>query len=113
MSAELVKVLAVPVVQVREGGRVVREVEGVPRPCYGAADLVALWDEAEAMVAQQNAHGNGGAMREDDNGADDGMTEDEHEALHANDPAEAADPLVEPDHPDTTPDDEEGGRGGA
>lgn len=51
---ELVKVVGVPVVAVREDGRVVQEVEGVPRPCYGADQLVALWDDAAAEVERQN-----------------------------------------------------------
>ena len=37
---------------------------------------------------------------------DEGMTEEEHEALHADDPGEAPDPIAEPAHPETTPDEE-------
>jgi hypothetical protein len=37
---------------------------------------------------------------------DDGMTEAEHERLHANDPPERDTPEVERSHPETTPDEE-------
>ena len=37
-------------------------------------------------------------------GDDEGMTEAEHEALHADDPDEAAEPVTEQAHPETTPD---------
>lgn len=47
--------------------------------------------------------------RHDDD--EEGMTEEEYAAAHADDPDEAPDPLVEPDHPDRTPD--EGGNRGA
>jgi len=41
--------------------------------------------------------------RRDDDEDDEGMTEEEHELLHAGDPEELDTPKVEHDHPETTP----------
>jgi len=61
---ELVKIICVTVVAVREDGKVLTEIEGNPKPCYSAEQLQEYYAEAEREVAQQNvlqqANGDGG-----------------------------------------------------
>lgn len=55
MPKELVKIVATAVVAVREGDRIVTEIESPPRACYSAPELAALWAEAESQIAAANA----------------------------------------------------------
>lgn len=55
MPKELVKIVATAVVAVREGDRVVNEIESAPKACYSAPELAALWAQAETEIAELNA----------------------------------------------------------
>jgi len=59
MELELVKVVCVSVVAVREGDKVVNEIEGTPTPCYSLEQMQAFMEQAEVEVAQKNAEQNG------------------------------------------------------
>ena len=55
MPEELVKVICRTVVALREGDRVKTEVMGPEIACYGPDELLGLWAQAEAEVANHNA----------------------------------------------------------
>jgi hypothetical protein len=52
---ELVKAVCSSVVIVRDGDRIVGEIEGERMACYGPVQLQAFWDQAVEEVGQKNA----------------------------------------------------------
>jgi hypothetical protein len=59
MQFELVKIVCQSVVLVRDGDKIVDELEGQRVPCYTPEALQAMYEKAKAEVEQQNAAANG------------------------------------------------------
>jgi len=52
---ELVKIICVSVLAVRDGDKIIGEIEGVPTPCFTPGQLQDYYEKAEQEVVEQNA----------------------------------------------------------